>query len=317
MISFKHKKTQRKFSYAVAKSLIQMVESSMSRNSAVICGPGLGRDEFMLNCCAYVIKSAKDRKIPVIIDGDGLYLLCGSEYYEWDEENRFQNYEYGILTPNAMEFRRLWIRYVLKEDINKYEGSTNTSDNTAKDKNKDKGKEKEKEEYLPPMDTSELVSCIIPMNDSQVEEKSTSKIVDGRCYLCDDFQHLSLIADTALLAKTLGLTILRKGAVDIISDGKYFVVSSTPMMLRRCGGQGDVLAGVVGLWTHWSRQYIKENPEKQLPSVGVLSAFAGSYLLRHFAARAFELKHRSILTTDIIECIPEIMETIFPTNAKL
>jgi len=236
--------------------------------------------------------------------------MCAGDYHQWEDEARFHNYEYGILTPNAMEFRRLWIRYILQSDVNQYEQSNSSSRN--------------KDEYLPPMDTSDLLSSIVSMNDSSTDEKVSNsndkqnvKIVDGRCYLCEDFLLLSWIADTSLLAKTLGLTILRKGAVDIISDGKYFVVSSNPITLRRCGGQGDVLAGTVGAWVHWTRQYAKENKTKDLPSVGVIAAFAGSYLLRHFAAQAFELKHRSTLTTDIIERIPEVMETLFPTNAKL
>ncbi|ETO14199.1 hypothetical protein RFI_23168 [Reticulomyxa filosa] len=309
----------------IPTKLSKIIDSSLSRCSAVICGPystlkkknnlfliyfhkGLGRDKFMLDCCAYILKSAKDRKIPVVVDGDGLFLLCDADYNEWAEENRFENYELGVLTPNAMEFRRLWIRYVLKMDVNKYEQSNN------------KGKAQSNEVHLPPMETSDCLPHIIPISQivTEEEKKDIKKIVEGQCYSCEHFQHISSIADTGTLAKTLRLTILRKGVVDVVSDGKYFVVSCSPVSLRRCGGQGDVLAGTAGVWAHWAKQFVKENSSKNtLPSVGVISAYAGSFLLRHFAEAAFKRKHRSTLTTDIIEAIPDVLEEIFPSNAKL
>ena len=87
---------------------------------------------------------------------------------------------------------------------------------------------------------------------------------------------------TKVLAAKMGnLVILRKGHVDTISDGNrgqfnprekgfpsYFATAMHHCFIllyvvveccelgcpRRCGGQGDLLSGTVGLFSHWARQ---------------------------------------------------------------
>ena len=50
------------------------------------------------------------------------------------------------------------------------------------------------------------------------------------------------------LAGVLGnLTVIHKGAHDVISDGKYTEDCHTGGSARRCGGQGDILAGVTAV----------------------------------------------------------------------
>ena len=55
------------------------------------------------------------------------------------------------------------------------------------------------------------------------------------------------------LANSMGnITVLHKGAPDLISDGRVTeecVAGGSP---RRCGGQGDVLAGSLATFLHWS-----------------------------------------------------------------
>jgi ATP-dependent NAD(P)H-hydrate dehydratase len=48
---------------------------------------------------------------------------------------------------------------------------------------------------------------------------------------------------TALCQKIGGVTIMRKGKADLISDGKKVTQVSTFGSPRRCGGQGDILSG--------------------------------------------------------------------------
>ncbi len=120
--------------------------------------------------------------------------------------------------------------------------------------------------------------------------------------------------------RRLGLTILRKGAVDIICDGEMFILLCEPASPRRCGGQGDVMAGMVGLWMGWSKAYYdgaKRSQKSSFPPLGIISAYAGSYLVRNFAVSAFEKMKRSTLTTDIIKSIPEVLEKEFPVESKL
>jgi ATP-dependent NAD(P)H-hydrate dehydratase len=43
--------------------------------------------------------------------------------------------------------------------------------------------------------------------------------------------------------------IVRKGIVDVITDGKEAFFVSTHGSLKRCGGIGDLLAGTIGTFT--------------------------------------------------------------------
>ena len=45
---------------------------------------------------------------------------------------------------------------------------------------------------------------------------------------------------------------MRKGLVDIVSDGDRTFLVTTAGGLKRCGGQGDVLAGTVGNFINYN-----------------------------------------------------------------
>merc|ERR1712228_514111 len=148
-------------------------------------------------------------------------------------------------------------------------------------------------------------------NDSEQKEESNDIYAALKCDEClsvKDFEAVDHIRDTAILSNSMGgVTILRKGAIDIICNGREFILIGEPCSLRRCGGQGDVLAGICGLWLHFSSMYRKEN-EKNTMSVPLIAAYAASYLTRHIAAEAFNKYKRSTLTTDMISCIPYVLE---------
>lgn len=70
--------------------------------SSLIVGPGLGRDVFLTETLVpNLIRVAIEQKKILIIDADGINLLC---------KNRglVQDYKEAILTPNQIEFKRLW-----------------------------------------------------------------------------------------------------------------------------------------------------------------------------------------------------------------
>jgi len=148
---------------------------------------------------------------------------------------------------------------------------------------------------------------------------------------------------TARLARKLGgVTILRKGAVDIISNGEHAAFCTETGSPRRCGGQGDVLAGSAGLWYAWALQAQKRQHDKPTakssaqidrppahpggitvsPSddaavaPSILAAFAASTITRLCAESAFSKQMRSMLTTDILMELGPIMERLFPVNLE-
>ncbi|KAB5545403.1 hypothetical protein DKX38_013515 [Salix brachista] len=132
------------------------------------------------------------------------------------------------------------------------------------------------------------------------------------CEVNDQDAHGQLLS----LAKQIGgVTILRKGMSDLISDGEIVKSVSNYGSPRRCGGQGDILSGSVAVFLSWARQLILANEGNLIISPTnptMLGCIAGSALLRKAASLAFEDRKRSTLTTDIIECLGRSLEDICP-----
>ena len=65
------------------------------------------------------------------------------------------------------------------------------------------------------------------------------------------------------------MIICKKGIVDLISDGNISYYVAIEGSLKRCGGQGDVFAGMLGTFTKYARN-LKEfdsNSERTILSV--------------------------------------------------
>mmetsp|Transcript_50162 Transcript_50162/g.129107 ORF Transcript_50162/g.129107 Transcript_50162/m.129107 type:complete len:368 (-) Transcript_50162:122-1225(-) len=116
-----------------------------------------------------------------------------------------------------------------------------------------------------------------------------------------------------------GVTIVKKGDVDIISDGISFVQNRKEGSLRRCGGQGDILSGSIGAFTVWAGngreeergREGEEDDDDMSISVTMKAAVGGSSILRRAALYAFREKKRSMITGDVLECLPQAFHTLF------
>lgn len=81
-------------------SISEQVLAMLPRLHVVVIGPGLGRDEGMLETCARVITEARKQNIPFVLDADGLMLAS-------TRPDLVKGYKECILTPNVVEFGRL------------------------------------------------------------------------------------------------------------------------------------------------------------------------------------------------------------------
>ncbi|HDL75123.1 MAG TPA: NAD(P)H-hydrate dehydratase [bacterium] len=95
-------------------------------------------------------------------------------------------------------------------------------------------------------------------------------------------------------ASELRTTILLKGKIDIISNGKEVVLNEAGSPYMSVGGTGDTLAGICG--SFMARGI---NP--------FLSAQAGAYINGKAGEIAGNIKKEGLLATDVIEIIPEIL----------
>ncbi|XP_037752778.1 ATP-dependent (S)-NAD(P)H-hydrate dehydratase isoform X7 [Chelonia mydas] len=154
---------------------VHEVEKWLPRLHSIVIGPGLGRDDVLLENAKGIIEKAKVKGIPIVIDADGLWLIS-------QQPSLIQGYQRAILTPNYMEFSRLY-EAMLRD----------------------------------PVDSNDHHGCVLRLSQAMGN-----------------------------------LTIVQKGERDLISDGEKVLVCSHEGSSRRCGGQGDLLSGSLGVLAHWA-----------------------------------------------------------------
>lgn len=124
----------------------------------------------------------------------------------------------------------------------------------------------------------------------------------------------------AELARALGhVTVLAKGAEDIISDGRDCLRCKEQGSPRRCGGQGDLLAGSVATFAYWSHDALRGTPGdghclKLEYSPSVVAALGGAMLARRCSRLAFQKMARSTLVSDMIAEIRAAFSMLFPVD---
>ncbi|KAI9433366.1 Ribokinase-like protein [Lactarius psammicola] len=72
----------------------------LSRLHVLVIGPGLGREEYMLNFARLAFDVAKEQDMFLVLDADGLYM-AGQQL------DIVRGYRRAVLTPNVVEFKRL------------------------------------------------------------------------------------------------------------------------------------------------------------------------------------------------------------------
>ncbi|KAK4216985.1 H-hydrate dehydratase [Rhypophila decipiens] len=72
----------------------------LDRLHVLVIGPGLGRDPLMQETVARVIRAARGKNMPMVIDADALLLIA-------KDPSLVKGYKLAVLTPNVVEFGRL------------------------------------------------------------------------------------------------------------------------------------------------------------------------------------------------------------------
>src|SRR3989338_3928220 len=170
---------------AASYSPIETVLQWSDRLSSMVLGPGLGRAPEAVELAKEVMALARERKMPLIVDGDALWVVSL-------DPSLVQDHPSAILTPNHVEFLRIYA------DV-----------------------------------TPHLLSSPSLLSSGGEEDVAVEQVV--------------------ALSRALGnVTILKKGAVDIISDGNSLALCRLEGAPRRCGGQGDLTAGALGTFAAWT-----------------------------------------------------------------
>ena len=110
--------------------------------------------------------------------------------------------------------------------------------------------------------------CILTPNAAEFDRLLASAISDSISKNIDN----SVVSDLKSeiierkvlgLSQYLGVTIIRKGEHDIISNGKDAFIIEEQGSPRRCGGQGDILAGNLGVAISWAYKQSSTMPSNE------------------------------------------------------
>ncbi|XP_026232927.1 ATP-dependent (S)-NAD(P)H-hydrate dehydratase isoform X1 [Anabas testudineus] len=212
---------------------VEEIEKWLPRLHSLVVGPGLGREDSLLKTAKEVIEKSKARDIPVVIDADGLWLVT-------QQPSVIQGYQKGILTPNFMEFTRL------------YEAM-----------------------HHEPMDSSDHQRSVMQLS-----------VAMGN------------------------LTLVLKGEQDLITDGSKVISCTIEGSGRRCGGQGDLLSGSMGVLAHWAHAASAAGIVKSI-NPSLVAAFGACSLTRQCNSQAFQRHGRSTTTSDMIQEIGSAFKKLF------
>jgi len=116
----------------------------------------------------------------------------------------------------------------------------------------------------------------------------------------------------AEVATALGhITILHKGLKDVISDGKDTVECGAAGSPRRCGGQGDLLAGALATFVHWALTLTSP------PASLLLAAWGASRLTRGCGEVSFGAVGRAVTTSDMVDAIHPVFSRLYEGETSL
>lgn len=104
--------------------------------------------------------------------------------------------------------------------------------------------------------------------------------------------------------------LVLKGSRDQILSSNESLTCSANTSWRRCGGQGDLLAGTLATLAHYAQ--LKRN-EKVDDRWEMFAGFAACTVVRKANSIAFEKKGRSMLVTDMLGHFHEALSAVFPS----
>ncbi|KAL3962004.1 hypothetical protein ACCO45_003527 [Purpureocillium lilacinum] len=99
--SSQQQQQQQRGSDSDAEHVAARIVEMLPRLHVLVVGPGLGRDPLMQATVARVVRAAREREMPVVLDADALQLVQ-------QDPGLVKGYAGAVLTPNVVEFKRLW-----------------------------------------------------------------------------------------------------------------------------------------------------------------------------------------------------------------
>lgn len=87
----------------LVQPMVDAVTESLERVHCLVVGPGMGRCPLAMAAAARIVEEARRRNVHMVLDADALYMLAQPRH-----RALLRGYDRAVLTPNAVEYRRLY-----------------------------------------------------------------------------------------------------------------------------------------------------------------------------------------------------------------
>ena len=263
---------------ALLKKTIRWFKSMNS----ILIGPGLGREEDTEKIFVeFSQKISEFKNIPLVYDADGVWFwvkINTENNYDKNIINKINSNSKLIMTPNFTEFEKMC----------KILGDKFKSENIE-----------EQKKFIDEIYKED--NDIMKINNIKANEKY-KKIFLNEINLCNEFKN--------------NFILVKKGKCDIITDGLELYIVKNKGSLKRTGGIGDLLSGLINCYCGMLNQRKKEDAEYQQKCIIVhreliKCCIFACYICRGTSKKAFEKMKYSLTAPDIINELPNIINDIY------
>lgn len=169
---------------------------------------------------------------------------------------------------------------------------------------------------------SELIMCCKKIQKPLVIDADGLFLLTQNMTLLQDYKNVILTPNAMELFRLIGdsddklqaiaekigrnVVVLEKAMNDRIYDTENLLKVECPTggSNRRCGGQGDLLAGAIATFYHWALNLSpKDETIGHSGHPAILACYAGSYLIKQCNKLAFEKHGRSMTSLEMIPMI--------------
>ena len=265
--------------------LLKKTERWFKSMNSILIGPGMGREPDIEKIFVeFSEKISEFKNIPLIYDADGVWFWVDINTKNEVDKNileKINNNEKLIMTPNFTEFEKMC--------------------KILGDKFKKENIEEQKKFIDDIYDKKFNGEKIIKINDFANSEKYKDIFIN-EINLCKEFKNKFIL--------------VKKGKCDIITDGKELYIVKNDGSLKRTGGIGDLLSGLINCYCGMINQRLKENKEynqKCLLTHDILMkcCILACFVCRAASESAFEKMRYSLTAPDIISELPNIVNKIY------
>ena len=265
--------------------LLKKTERWFKSMNSILIGPGIGREPDIEKIFVeFSEKISEFKNIPLIYDADGVWFWVDINTKNEVDKNileKINNNEKLIMTPNFTEFEKMC--KILGDKFKK--------------ENIEEQKKFIDDIYNKQIDGEEVIKINNFINIEKYKDIFINEI-----NLCQEFKNKFIL--------------VKKGKCDIITDGKELYIVRNKGSLKRTGGIGDLLSGLINCYCGMINQHLKENKEynqKCLLTHDILikCCILACFICRAASESAFEKMKYSLTAPDIISELPNIVNKIY------